>query len=422
MIAITGSNGGCGKTTTTLGLARALAGPDDPVLAVDADRQLPDLHVAAGVDRTPTLAGVADADDPARLAQPASSLPGVAVLPGPTPEESLDVERALSALDTLDATTLVDCPAGIGPDLTDPLTAAERVVVVAGGEAGRPTDVRTTVDIARRLDVTVAGVLVTKAETIPGAIEAAVDVPVLGAVPPSASPLSDEATRAAYERAGAALTGASGDQATNSTTAPDRLPTGVDTLDRVLGGGFPPGSVVALVADPGSHAERLLHRVPATRGTLYVSTDRPEPLVAAAVAADPGSAARPTVRAVGADPIAETAALLPDLPGGATLVVDAADALEAGNREAYGGFLEALGERMAETGGVAILHCPDRGTATPNRALSQRAADVVVTVGAVASGKQLDQRAVVTKCRPDPTATGVASLCPDGLAVESTSR
>ena len=47
MIAVTGGKGGSGKTTTTVGLARALARRGASVVAADADWDLPNLTAVA---------------------------------------------------------------------------------------------------------------------------------------------------------------------------------------------------------------------------------------------------------------------------------------------------------------------------------------------------------------------------------------
>ncbi|MFC6733023.1 MULTISPECIES: ParA family protein [unclassified Haladaptatus] len=55
MLAVAGGKGSCGKTTTTLGLARALARHGHDVVAVDTDTAMPNLHAVADVDREPGL-------------------------------------------------------------------------------------------------------------------------------------------------------------------------------------------------------------------------------------------------------------------------------------------------------------------------------------------------------------------------------
>ncbi|POG57234.1 nucleotide-binding protein, partial [Haloferax marisrubri] len=78
MLAIAGGKGGSGKTTTTLGLASAL---DGPVLAVDADRDMPNLHAMAGVERPGDAAADGPAGEPSVRAHPTD--PTVSVLPAP---------------------------------------------------------------------------------------------------------------------------------------------------------------------------------------------------------------------------------------------------------------------------------------------------------------------------------------------------
>src|SRR6056297_764198 len=85
MLAVAGGKGGAGKTTTTLGLAAALGRQRRGVLAVDADREMPDLHAMAGLARTPGLDAVAEGW-PAELVAgpPDPPLAGVEILPAGT--------------------------------------------------------------------------------------------------------------------------------------------------------------------------------------------------------------------------------------------------------------------------------------------------------------------------------------------------
>ena len=56
-----------------------------------------------------------------------------------------------------------------------------------------------------------------------------------------------------------------------------RLKTGVEILDRRLGGGVPAGSLVSLVAQPDTQCELLLRELARCRETIYISTVVPEP-------------------------------------------------------------------------------------------------------------------------------------------------
>jgi septum site-determining protein MinD len=248
MLAVAGGKGGAGKTTTTLGLAGALARQRKTVLAADADREMPDLHAMAGVARTPGLDAVTagwpahfiaeTADVPSCDAPTSDNTPtsdnaptsraptsGVRVLPagsGPA-----DVEQSTRS-DTSDAATLgrveasadavlLDCPAGAGPDAVAPLRAADAVVVVTTAEPACLRDASKTAAMARELDTPVAGAVVTRAGDPPEGISRLLDCPVLGTVPDAGiesesdaaatgdEPLEDDRVRAAHDELVSAL-------------------------------------------------------------------------------------------------------------------------------------------------------------------------------------------------------------------------
>lgn len=151
MLAIAGGKGGCGKTTTALGLARAFARLGTRPLVVDADVDMPDLHHRTGTDRTPGVAAAADSQRPAELAQAAPRFPDVDVLPCC----EADTTTAASLFDRLQryrAPVLLDCPAGAGPDAVAPLRAADRTVVVSTPSEQSLRDAAKTAAMARQLD------------------------------------------------------------------------------------------------------------------------------------------------------------------------------------------------------------------------------------------------------------------------------
>lgn len=151
MLAIAGGKGGCGKTTTALGLARGLATLGARPVVVDADTDMPDLHHRAETDRTPGVAAAADSARPADVAQPSRRFPGVDILPCC----KADAATAASVLDRLagcQRPVLVDCPAGAGPDAAAPLRGAHRSVIVSLPTERSLRDAAKTASIARQLD------------------------------------------------------------------------------------------------------------------------------------------------------------------------------------------------------------------------------------------------------------------------------
>jgi len=402
MIAIAGAKGGCGKTTATLGLAQAFARAGTPALAVDADRQLPNLHVTADVEREPTASALDEGTDVTALAQQTAGSPSVGVLPAPKPADTVDLGAALGSIEQDSTEVFVDCPSGAGPDIVEPLSAADGVVVVSTPTERSLTAAETTIDIARRLEVPVEGLLLNQCDSVPATVESDFDVPVLGAVPEREPPLPAEDARTAFDRAAAHLL----DSATDPepvATAPDaenRLATGVDALDRAFGGGFEPGTVVALTAAPASQSELLLYQSTTERGTLYLSTERSEDTVRYAIEESMATAGSPTVRHLDAgNPLVKAEQLISNLPEGANLIVDPADALERGDRDDYVSFLNALVEHTRATGSIAVLHCLDPAPA--NRSATAQFADVVVDLDADFGDEGLTHELRVSKSRRD---------------------
>ncbi|MDS0292660.1 CDP-4-keto-6-deoxy-D-glucose-3-dehydrase [Halogeometricum luteum] len=212
MLAIAGGKGGCGKTTTALGLAVAL---DGPTLVVDADADMPNLHAMAGVPRDPPAP---DADsDPNRNPDPnwnPNSLghrhpdhDGVRVCPAPA--ASGEARRTAGGGRTDDGTTarldrvreaapdagtvLVDCPAGAGPDAAAPVRAADGVLLVASACAPSLRDAAKTGATARALGTPVVGAVLTRSRLSPASVESLLGCPLLGVVPPVDPPVLDDA-------------------------------------------------------------------------------------------------------------------------------------------------------------------------------------------------------------------------------------
>jgi len=403
MLAIGGAKGGCGKTTTALGLAQAFARSGTPTFVVDADRQLPNLHAVAGVDREPTLAALDD-EDVRDVARPMSENSDVYVFTAPRSSERVDIEAALGRLADFDGVqVLIDCPSGAGPDVIDPLSVADGVITVTTGTEKSRDAARTTVDIVDRLDVPVVGTIHNRCDAVPDEFEPVVDAPVLGAVPECESPLDADPAAASYDRVVDDLVSRVRSVRTSQPTGENLLETGCELLDRTLGGGLPPGSVVALKAAPASAAEHLLYGLTSTRGTLYLTTERSDELVREAMRSSTAPVGNPTVRQLdGANGVGDAEELVGELPGGANLIVDPVDELERADRDSYLTLLNAVKRRMVETDGVAVLHCLD-GESTPDgRASTEHFADVVLELETIVEDGRVQHNVEIPKYRADP--------------------
>jgi len=180
----------------------------------------------------------------------------------------------------------------------------------------------------------------------------------------------------------------------------DRLPTGVEVLDRKLDGGIPAGSSVALCAEPASQAELLVHELTATRGTLYVSLGRTEEAVTESLERSPTRVGEPTVRHITGDaPIDNAAKLVGALPESSNLIVEPIDILERGGVDRYRNFLNRVQNHMTNTQGLALLYCLSGEHVPEGRDLTRHMADVVFELKTDTRGDEVENRLVVPKFR-----------------------
>ena len=209
MLAIASGKGGCGKTTTAVGLARGLAHDGATPLVADADREMPDLHLVANVARTPGLPALADGDRPAAVARTPAEYPGIAVVPAGS-ATSADVPAALDRLARWHGPVLLDCPAGVARDAARPLRAADRTLLVTNPEPQTLRDTVKTAAMARTLGAAPVGVVVidrsvergTQTATLANAdARTLLGCPVLARIPAvSDPPLRAEPVRTAYRQ------------------------------------------------------------------------------------------------------------------------------------------------------------------------------------------------------------------------------
>lgn len=168
----------------------------------------------------------------------------------------------------------------------------------------------------------------------------------------------------------------SGGQSDRFHGAEGNLSTGIDWLDEWCGG-FSPGSVVALVADPDVPSEELLYPAASAAPARYLSLLRTGPEVArhaAATGHDDFEVTETTTARLMDDPAGALSGLDPE----SVVVVDPATELEREGRERYQSFLETLQRAVETTESVAILHCPRMNPRALQRDLTLARADTVL--------------------------------------------
>ncbi|GAA0643953.1 MinD/ParA family ATP-binding protein [Salarchaeum japonicum] len=178
VLAVTGGKGGTGKTTTTLGLAAAYARQRRRPTVVDADRDMPNLAIAADT------AGVTGID--------------VVANRGGRPIDDLLPRHPRGPV-------LADCPAGAGPDAVTPLRRADRAVLVTTRDREAIEDAVKTAELARAVNTPIAGVVVTRHHTVPDGLTATLDTTTAVAIPERDPPLKNADATAAYDALAAAL-------------------------------------------------------------------------------------------------------------------------------------------------------------------------------------------------------------------------
>jgi septum site-determining protein MinD len=157
MLAIAGGKGGAGKTTAALGVGHALARSGRDPIVVDADVDMPDLHVLAGTDREPTADRLASGDAVEHVLQRSKAYPGVGVVSAGRPES---VPAALRQAECWHGPVVVDCPAGAGRDAARPLRASDRSLLVTTDSPQAIADTVKTAAVTRALSAPPVATLV----------------------------------------------------------------------------------------------------------------------------------------------------------------------------------------------------------------------------------------------------------------------
>lgn len=195
MLAVAGGKGGAGKTTTALGLAASFAAAGREPLVVDADCDMPDLHLRAGTALDPGLDVVVERGL-GRAIQQSPRAPGVAVVSAGTRSA---VGPAVERLREWQGPVLVDCPPGFARQLGAVFEAVDRTVLVTTDREQAVEDAVKTAAVARAVGAEPSGLVVRATERgsrVAHAFECAASV----RVPCVAEPLSAPRVRDGWRR------------------------------------------------------------------------------------------------------------------------------------------------------------------------------------------------------------------------------
>jgi len=199
VIAIAGGKGGCGKTTTAIGVAAALTTVGRRARVVDLDVDMPNAHRVAGVDRAPTIADLSERSL-AAITHRSPSVSGVDVLTAPQYGRAPDYDRLAAALGD-NIPTVLDCPCGAGPDAVAPLVMADLVAIVVAPTHASVQDAIKTEAMASTLGTPVGAVVVVGARRPPAIVTTPFRSYQIQTVPAvEGDPLTADASTRAYRR------------------------------------------------------------------------------------------------------------------------------------------------------------------------------------------------------------------------------
>ncbi|MDZ7850561.1 MAG: cobyrinic acid ac-diamide synthase [Halodesulfurarchaeum sp.] len=194
MLAVTGGKGGSGKTTTALGIAVTLSDRRREPIVIDADVDMPNLHIRAGVEDS-GLETLACGGNIGEAATESDRYPGVSIV-GATP--GTDLEAALRNVVT-DRPVILDGAAGASERAVTPLRHAERAVVVSRATPASVTDAVKSIRMSRGVDTPVAGVLLSRVDSVSEEVLETLGAGPAHAVPTVGQPVTDERARHAYD-------------------------------------------------------------------------------------------------------------------------------------------------------------------------------------------------------------------------------
>jgi len=182
----------------------------------------------------------------------------------------------------------------------------------------------------------------------------------------------------------------------------NKLPTGIETLDRKLNDGLPAGSLVALSASPASQSEQFLRDMTASRETYVATTRRSRRAVERSMYRTSPNPENVSVRKVDSEaPLAETRSLVEQLPEESNLIIDPLNPLEraTASETEYVDFLNGVREAVLDREGLAVFHCLSGHIVPECRDITEYIADVVFELQTEIRGERIENRLAIPKIR-----------------------
>lgn len=178
------------------------------------------------------------------------------------------------------------------------------------------------------------------------------------------------------------------------------LSTGIDVLDRKLGGGIPGGKIVTLSARPASQSELFLHEMCAVRETVYLTTERREADIKASFRDREIPLEEIEIHQLDLEaPFEAGLAAIEELPERSLLVVDPMNPLEEQDTVEYRAFLTEIKAHVEDRQGLALLHCLDGAENPSQRDRTEYHSDVIFSLNTTLRGGSVENTLSVPKFR-----------------------
>lgn len=175
------------------------------------------------------------------------------------------------------------------------------------------------------------------------------------------------------------------------------LSTGIDILDRKIGGGIPPGKVIALSAVPASQSELFLYELAEVRDTVYLTTERREEDIESCLGAEHDECS--IHRLPAENPFETGRTALKELSDQSTLIVDPVNLLEKEEPRAYQEFINDVKAYTVENQGIALLHCLDGQRVPEQRDRTRYLADIIFSLNTTLRGDSIENSLSIPKFR-----------------------